>query len=154
MAISLPKMEFDNKKAGIAGGVLVLAVAGWLAWDMFMTEPPPPPPPVAAKPPAPKPPAQAVADRLAEPSAARDKAEGDKKTEMAKAEIIKSETAKAEAKPAAGAPAAAPVIAPPVQVAVAAAGPRALTARSKMDARECLKQETNQAIHRCAEGYR
>ena len=46
--LSLPKLEFDNKKAAIAGGVLVLAVGGWLAWDMFMTEPPPPPPPVAA----------------------------------------------------------------------------------------------------------
>lgn len=57
--LNLPKLEFDKKKAGIAGGVIVLAVAGWLAWDMFMAEPPPPPPPppVAAKPPAPKPPA-------------------------------------------------------------------------------------------------
>ncbi len=55
--LNLPKLEFDKKKAGIAGGVIVLAVAGWLAWDMFMAEPPPPPPPppVAAKPPAPKP---------------------------------------------------------------------------------------------------
>jgi protease II len=31
---------------------------------------------------------------------------------------------------------------------------RALTARSRMDARECLKHDSNQAIHRCAEGYR
>jgi predicted NodU family carbamoyl transferase len=41
-----------------------------------------------------------------------------------------------------------------VAAAPAEAGPRALTARSKLDARECLKQETNQAIHRCAEGFR
>jgi CCR4-NOT transcriptional regulation complex NOT5 subunit len=39
-------------------------------------------------------------------------------------------------------------------MAVAEVGPHALTARSKLDARECLKQDTNQAIHRCAEGYR
>lgn len=38
--------------------------------------------------------------------------------------------------------------------APAATEARVLTARSKLDARECLKQETNQAIHRCAEGFR
>lgn len=49
-----------------------------------------------------------------------------------------------------------PAPAPAVSVAAAPAeaGPRALTARAKLDARECLKQETNQAIHRCAEGFR
>ncbi len=49
------------------------------------------------------------------------------------------------------------VKAPPgdaVAMAPADSGGRSLTARSKLDARECLKQETNQAIHRCAEGFR
>ncbi len=66
--LSLPKLEFHKKKAGIAGGALLLAVAGWFGWDMFMAEPPPPPPPppVAAKPPAPKPPAPAVSEKPAE----------------------------------------------------------------------------------------
>lgn len=131
--LSLPKLEFDKKKAGIAGGVLVLAVVGWFAWDMFMSEPPPPPVVTKAKPPAPKPPAQVPSDRPAEAAKA-------------------GEATPAE-KPAAKAPALV-AAAPAAKVAQADAGPRALTARSKLDARECLKQETNQAIHRCAEGFR
>jgi len=67
-----------------------------------------------------------------------------------------AELAKAK-KPVAGAPAtrAAPAAAgEAVAAAPAEPGARPLTARSKLDARECLKHETNQAIHRCAEGYR
>lgn len=134
--LSLPKLEFDKKKAGIAGGVLVLAVVGWFAWDMFMSEPSPPPVVTKVKPPAPKPPAQVPSDKPAEAAKA-------------------GEATLAE-KPAAKAPVA-PVIvaaAPAAKVAQADAGPRALTARSKLDARECLKFDTNQAIHRCAEGFR
>lgn len=52
--------------------------------------------------------------------------------------------------PAIGKPAAA-VATEPGQPAAAS---RPLTARSKLDARECLKLETNLAIHRCAEGFR
>ncbi|MBS0336138.1 MAG: hypothetical protein JSS40_04890 [Proteobacteria bacterium] len=63
MAIAMPKIELpklDRRTAMIAGGglgVVVLAVAGWFAWNTFMAEPPPPPPkPVAIKPkPAPAP---------------------------------------------------------------------------------------------------
>ncbi|MBX3666202.1 MAG: hypothetical protein KF834_11000 [Burkholderiales bacterium] len=33
-------------------------------------------------------------------------------------------------------------------------GARPLTSRSRLDARECLKHDSNPAIHRCAEGYR
>jgi hypothetical protein len=54
-------------------------------------------------------------------------------------------TAKAP-KPAASAAAEAPAAAP-------GAAPM-LTARAKLDARECLKFDTNQAIHRCAERFR
>jgi hypothetical protein len=164
--LSLPKLEFDKKKAGIAGGALLVAVVGWFAWDMFMAEPPPPPPPppVAAKPPAPKPPVTAVTEKPAE---------GEKKSHVT-----------ADAKPAAdGAPAAKPESDPipskkPAAAEVPAAksvagkvpamkapsapdmaspvdsGPRMLTARSKLDARECLKHETNQAIQQCAERFR
>lgn len=70
------------------------------------------------------------------------------------AAVTKSKTPQAAAsgaKPAAGkAPAAAPVTA----AAPAPSSARPLSARAKLDARECLKLETNQAIHRCAEGYR
>jgi len=146
--LSLPKLEFDKKKAGIAGGALLLAVVGWFAWDTFMAEPPPPPPPppVAAKPPAPKP--AAVPDKPAE---------GEKKGEAtadAKPAAKPATDAAPASKPAATkapepAPAKVQVVAAPVE-----AGPHALTARSRLDARECLKNETNQAIHRCAEKFR
>ena len=144
--LSLPKLEFDKKKAGMAGGAVLLAVVGWFAWDMFMTEPPPPPPPppVAAKPPAPKPPVTAVTEKPAE--------------------VEKKSDATADAKPAAADVPAAKTIAekvPAVKMAnvpdTAApvdSGPRMLTARSKLDARECLKHETNQAIQHCAERFR
>jgi len=39
--------------------------------------------------------------------------------------------------------------------AAGAAGPAPmLTARARLDARECLKFDTNQAVHRCAERFR
>ena len=150
--LSLPKLEFDKKKTGIAGGALLVAVAGWFAWDMFMAEPPPPPPPppVAAMPPAPKPPVPAVTEKPAV---------GEKKGD-----------ATADAKPAPdGAPAAKPagdatpankpaaavkMASAPDMTAPVDSGPRMLTARSKLDARECLKHETNQAIQQCAERFR
>ena len=164
--LSLPKLEFDKKKAGIAGGALLLAVAGWFGWDMFMAEPPPPPPPppVAAKPPAPNPPAPAVSEKPAE---------GEKKGEST-ADAKPAADAAPAAKPAADAmpakkPAAADVPAartvaekaPAMKTASAVdmaapveSGPRMLTARSRLDARECLKHDNNQAIHRCAERFR
>jgi hypothetical protein len=50
-------------------------------------------------------------------------------------------------------PAAAPAAV--MDAPAAAAGPAPmLTARAKLDARECLKFDTNQAIHRCAERFR
>lgn len=71
---------------------------------------------------------------------------GERIVEMAKSK--KPASAAAETK-SAKAPAAEAVAMAPAESAA-----RPLTARSKLDARECLKQETNQAIHRCAEGYR
>jgi hypothetical protein len=138
--LSLPKLEFDKKKAGIAGGVLLLVVVGWLAWDMFMGDPPPPPVvttvrPPAAKPPAAKPPAEVAPDKPA--------------VEM-KAEAVPVE----KAAPATPAPVETVAAATAPKQTMADAGPRALTARSKLDARECLKLDTNQAIHRCAEAFR
>lgn len=38
--------------------------------------------------------------------------------------------------------------------ATGASSARPLSARARMDARECLKHDTNQAIHRCSEGFR
>lgn len=60
------------------------------------------------------------------------------------------QTAAKSAKPAAGAAgsASAPAAASAPSVA------RPLSARARQDARECLNQETNQAIHRCAEKFR
>jgi hypothetical protein len=147
--LSLPKLEFDKKKAGIAGGAVLLAVVGWFGWDMFMAEPPPPPP-VAAKPPAPKPPVPVATDKPAE---------GEKKGEV----TAKPATDPAPSSKPVAAKAAVPVSAEPkmqmamvapVEAAAVDAGPRALTARSKLDARECLKNDSNQAIHRCAEKFR
>lgn len=40
-------------------------------------------------------------------------------------------------------------MAPPVKAA-----PARVASRARMDARECLKHETNQAIHGCAEKFR
>jgi len=170
--LSLPKLEFDKKKAGIAGGAVLLAVVGWFGWDMFMAEPPPPPPPppVAAKPPAPKPPVTAATDKPAE-GEKKGEVTADPKPPADAAGKPAAETV-AAAKPATDpAPSSKPVAAkaavpvpaePRMQVAMVApaeapaveAGPRALTARSKLDARECLKHDTNQAIHRCAEKFR
>ena len=159
--LSLPKLEFDKKKAGIAGGALLVAVVGWFAWDMFMAEPPPPPPPppVAAKPPAPKPPVTAVTEKPAE---------GEKKSDVtadAKPAADGAPAAKPESDPIPSKkPAAAKTVAekvPAVKMASVSdtaspvdSGPRMLTARSKLDARECLKHETNQAIQQCAERFR
>lgn len=68
---------------------------------------------------------------------------GIKMAEVAKAHKGATATAKAPAPaPAAEVPAAAPGGAP------------VLTARARLDARECLKFDTNQAIHRCAERFR
>jgi len=59
-------LNIDKKKAvmGVVGAG-VLGLAGYLAWDMFMSEPPPPPPPpkVAVKP-KPKPPAEILPEKL------------------------------------------------------------------------------------------
>jgi len=167
--LSLPKLEFDKKKAGIAGGAVLLAVVGWFGWDMFMAEPPPPPP-VAVKPPAPKPPVTAATDKPAE-GEKKGVVTADPKTPADAAGKPAAETV-AAAKPATDpAPSSKPVAAkaavpvpaePRMQVATVApaeapaveAGLRALTARSKLDARECLKHDSNQAIHRCAEKFR
>lgn len=66
---------------------------------------------------------------------------GERIAAMAKLKAPK--TAASSAKPAA--------TATPVSTSSSA---RPLSARARQDARECLKQETNQAIHRCAEGFR
>lgn len=148
--LSLPKLEFDKKKAGIAGGALLVAVAGWFAWDMFMAEPPPPPPPVAAKPPAPKPLVPAVTEKPAEGEKKGDAAADAKPAPDGVPAAKPAGDATPANKPAAAVKmASAPDMATPVD-----SGPRMLTARSKLDARECLKHETNQAIQQCAERFR
>lgn len=162
--LSMPKLEFDKKKAGIAGGVVVLAVAGWLAWDMFMTEPPPPPPPppaATAKPPAPKPPAPPAGDKSADGSAAPvTVTAGSAPAATGPGASSPAPTVSAADRPAPVAPtspvpaAAAAAVAPEPVVSSVVAGARPLTARSRLDARECLKESTNQAVHRCAERYR
>ncbi len=57
--LSVPKLTLDKKQLPlIAGGVIVLAAAGWFGWQYFMEQPAPPPAPVrpaATKPVAPKP---------------------------------------------------------------------------------------------------
>lgn len=77
---------------------------------------------------------------------------GSKLAEMGKARKGGAATAQA--------PAAAPAASAPAPVAAADAPAVAtghapmLTARAKLDARECLKLDTNQAVHRCAERFR
>lgn len=142
-------LNLDKKKAVMAVvGAGVLGLAGWLAWDMFMSEPPPPPPPpvvIKPKPPAPKPPEPVVSDKSAgDPAKASEAAPTEKPAEKS-VEKPATKTAKVPA----------PVAAEPaVKSTPAELGPRPLTVRSKLDARECLKLDTNQAIHRCAEAYR
>lgn len=64
------------------------------------------------------------------------------------AAVSKSKAPQATAKGAKPAPGAAQAAAPAPSAA------RPLSARARQDARECLNQETNQAIHRCAEKFR
>lgn len=77
---------------------------------------------------------------------------GGKLAEMAKARKAGTATAKA---PAAAPAASAPAPAAAADAPAVAAGPAPmLTARARLDARECLKFDTNQAVHRCAERFR
>lgn len=76
---------------------------------------------------------------------------GIKMAEAAKARKGATATAKAPAP----APAAAHAAAAAAEAPAAAPGAvPVLTARSRLDARECLKFDTNQAVHRCAERFR
>lgn len=68
-----------------------------------------------------------------------------------------AQTDKPAAKPAAAPQAAKPAAAPaPVMAKMAEpkAAPKRMASRAHTDARECLKYETNKAIHGCAEKFR
>jgi hypothetical protein len=162
----------------IAIGILATstaAIVGMMAWDAFLTgvpssPTPPPPPTAAARPPsAPSSPAPVAPAQMTPPVAAPSPGSASGSSQAGLEPTVPSVPSTPSVPPVPPPPPAAEAPAgqagalatgapkPALDQAAQKAGTqgaRALTSRSRLDARECLKLEGNLAVHQCAENFR
>jgi len=150
----------------IAIGILATstaAIVGMMAWDAFLTgvpssPTPPPPPTAAARPPsAPSSPAPVAPAQMTPPVAAPSPGSASGSSQAGLEPTVPSVPSAPSTPSTLSTPSVPPVPPPALDQAAQKAGTqgaRALTSRSRLDARECLKLEGNLAVHQCAENFR